>query len=282
MKQRVITGLIGGPLALIAICLRNTIFFNIIVMIATVIAVYEVLKSTKYVRSNAIFITCLVYALASAYFMLLGFHLSLLCTLLYVLALFAIILKQYKTVQLKEISFGFMMTLMVSLSFVLLTIFARGTVIYPETYAGADGVFLLILAIGGAWFCDIGAYFAGTFFGKNKMAPGISPKKTWEGAIGGVASNIVLCLFVGLIWKIFFLSTAEHIQWLLLTLYALISAVGSMFGDLVFSVIKRKCNIKDYGNIIPGHGGVLDRFDSVILTAPILYMFIQVFPLIIR
>ncbi|MBQ1928313.1 MAG: CDP-archaeol synthase, partial [Clostridia bacterium] len=140
----------------------------------------------------------------------------------------------------------------------------------------------LILAIGGAWFCDIGAYFAGTFFGKNKMAPGISPKKTWEGAIGGVASNIVLCLFVGLIWKIFFLSTAEHIQWLLLALYALISAVGSMFGDLVFSVIKRKCNIKDYGNIIPGHGGVLDRFDSVILTAPILYMFIQVFPLIIR
>lgn len=282
MKQRVITGLIGIPLALLILCLHNTIFFNIVVMVATVIAVYEVLKSTKYVRSNAIFITCLAYALLPAYFPFIGFKLGLLFTIMFVFALFAIIIKHYKTVQLKEISFGLMMTLVVSFSFMLLCVFARSTVLHPETYANLDGLLLLIIVIGGAWFCDIGAYFAGTFYGKHKMAPGISPKKTWEGAIGGVAANIVTFLIVGLIWKIFFLSTAEHLQWLPLILLAVLASVSGIFGDLAMSVIKRKCKIKDYGNIIPGHGGVLDRFDSVLFVAPVIYMYIQVFSLVIR
>ena len=125
-----------------------------------------------------------------------------------------------------------------------------------------DGKFLVWLIFLCSWGCDTCAYCVGMLIGKHKMAPVLSPKKSIEGAGGGVAGAALL----GVIY-----ATATQGK---MAEYALICAVGaliSMVGDLAASAIKRNQNIKDYGKLIPGHGGILDRFDSVIITAPVIY-----------
>ena len=125
-----------------------------------------------------------------------------------------------------------------------------------------DGKFLVWLIFLCSWGCDTCAYCVGMLIGKHKMAPVLSPKKSIEGAVGGVAGAALL----GVIY-----AAATQGK---MAEYALICAVGaliSMVGDLAASAIKRNQNIKDYGKLIPGHGGILDRFDSVIITAPAIY-----------
>lgn len=125
-----------------------------------------------------------------------------------------------------------------------------------------DGKFLVWLIFLCSWGCDTCAYCVGMLIGKHKMAPVLSPKKSIEGAVGGVAG-------AALFGVIYAAATQGK-----MAEYALICAVGaliSMVGDLAASAIKRNQNIKDYGKLIPGHGGILDRFDSVIITAPVIY-----------
>ena len=125
-----------------------------------------------------------------------------------------------------------------------------------------DGKFLVWLIFLCSWGCDTCAFCVGMLIGKHKMAPVLSPKKSIEGAVGGVAGAALL----GVIY-----AAATQGK---MAEYALICAVGaliSMVGDLAASAIKRNQNIKDYGKLIPGHGGILDRFDSVIITAPVIY-----------
>lgn len=125
-----------------------------------------------------------------------------------------------------------------------------------------DGKFLVWLIFLCSWGCDTCAYCVGMLIGKHKMVPVLSPKKSIEGAVGGVAGAALL----GVIY-----AAATQGK---MAEYALICAVGaliSMVGDLAASAIKRNQNIKDYGKLIPGHGGILDRFDSVIITAPVIY-----------
>jgi phosphatidate cytidylyltransferase len=120
--------------------------------------------------------------------------------------------------------------------------------------------------------CDVGAYFTGRSIGKHHMAPNISPKKTWEGAIGGLLASILVALLLGY----FFPLPAELWQ---LAILGTIIGVLAQFGDLVESLLKRNAGIKDSGNFFPGHGGVLDRVDSYILVGAVLYYFIQFFVL---
>ena len=116
---------------------------------------------------------------------------------------------------------------------------------------------------------DTFAYIAGNLFGKNKLCPNISPKKTVEGSIGGIIGSTILAMLfaiyfqLGPVWKI--------------VIMAVIGSILSQLGDLVASKIKRSTGIKDYGNIMPGHGGVLDRFDSIIFTAPVIYYYVSSF-----
>ena len=113
-------------------------------------------------------------------------------------------------------------------------------------------------------------------FGKHKLAPELSPKKTVEGAVGGVAGAVLSTLLYGFIVGKWF--GAPAVRYGLLVIYALLGALAAQFGDLAFSYIKREYKIKDYGSIFPGHGGVLDRFDSVIFAAPLLEILIVSFP----
>lgn len=145
-------------------------------------------------------------------------------------------------------------------------------VLFSFVYLTRDltyGVYLVWIIFISSWICDTCAYLSGIAFGKHKLAPVLSPKKSVEGAVGGVAGSALAgSLFA---WILLVPVTGNHsVIWLV----ALISAAGaviSQVGDLAASAIKRNHEIKDYGKIIPGHGGIMDRFDSVLFTAPVIY-----------
>ena len=133
------------------------------------------------------------------------------------------------------------------------------------------GIFMVLYVLFCAWFGDSGAYFVGTFFGKHKLCPLISPKKTVEGLVGGVVTVGVVTVITVFIYNTFVLNDVQLNYFVLVPLSMAASLVG-VIGDLSASVIKREYDVKDFGNIMPGHGGVLDRFDSVIFVAPFLYI----------
>jgi len=135
-----------------------------------------------------------------------------------------------------------------------------------------NGVFLVWLIFLCSWGADTCAYIFGKLFGKHKMSPKLSPKKSIEGAIGGVAGAMFFCfLFLNVFKKYMTFDSRERV---IIIVIGGICALVSMVGDLAASAIKRNYDIKDYGTLIPGHGGILDRFDSVIFIAPIVYTLI--------
>jgi len=136
---------------------------------------------------------------------------------------------------------------------------------------GVYAVWLIFIA---AWGCDTGAYFTGKAIGRRKLAPVLSPKKTVEGAIGGSITATALGAVYGVI-----LYNLDEISLNFVYIYALITlicSIAAQFGDLAASAIKRQRGVKDFGNIIPGHGGVLDRFDSIIFATPVAYVILVV------
>ena len=131
---------------------------------------------------------------------------------------------------------------------------------------------LVLIPLVSAFCSDTMALFAGMAFGKHKLAPLVSPKKTVEGSLGGLAGGMVGMVLFRII---FFLCTEVQLNILWCVLLGLVGAAMGQLGDLVFSAIKREFGIKDYGRLLPGHGGVLDRFDSVIFAAPVLWLIIR-------
>lgn len=131
------------------------------------------------------------------------------------------------------------------------------------------GIYTVWMIFISSWICDTCAYLVGMLIGRHKLAPVLSPKKSIEGAVGGIAGSAL----VGAVYAHFFVEAViseQRITWIFVVISA-VGAVISQVGDLAASAIKRNHEIKDYGKLIPGHGGVMDRFDSVIFTAPMIY-----------
>jgi len=129
-----------------------------------------------------------------------------------------------------------------------------------------------------AFSSDSGAYFAGTFLGRHKLTPRLSPHKTVEGSVGGFVAAVALTLLYGLILK----AAKFEIHFGVLTVYAFLGSLACQLGDLSFSAVKRLCGVKDYGNLIPGHGGMLDRFDSMFWTAALVELLVSWVPAITK
>ena len=132
-----------------------------------------------------------------------------------------------------------------------------------------NGEYLFVLPFLGAWVSDTFAYFTGRLFGKHKLIPDVSPKKTVEGAIGGIVFAMAGFALFGFVISLF---ADVKPNYLALVLLGLPVSLVSIVGDLFMSLVKRRYNVKDYGKLFPGHGGVLDRFDSVLATATVLYL----------
>ncbi len=141
----------------------------------------------------------------------------------------------------------------------------------------ALGAYLIWAILVGACFTDTFALFGGKFFGKRKLAPKISPKKTVEGSISGAIGSVLMMMAYGFVVTL--INKDITANYLNLALLGLVASIFAQIGDLSLSAIKREAGIKDYGNLIPGHGGVLDRLDSIIFVSPVTYYFILYFPI---
>ena len=144
------------------------------------------------------------------------------------------------------------------------------------TNSSIPGKWIVLLVCLCVWMCDSTAYFVGKRFGKHKMAPRVSPKKSWEGAIGGVTGAILMAILVG---AIYIMTLTPHETPIIPVgaafLVGLVSSVAGIIGDLFESALKRETGVKDAGAVLPGHGGVLDRFDSLMLGIPAIYLLLQ-------
>lgn len=278
MKARVISSIVALGILAGVLFLYESVVLNIAVALIAVLAVYEVLVATKYIQRKVLAGLCLAFA---GFLPFMGY--SVAQTLMpavcffFVLALFVLMIATHNTIQIGQVGFAFFITLVISISLTLL-VFIRDQNLQLET-----GIFYTIMALAAAWVSDTCAFFAGRLCGKHKLAPNISPKKTLEGAAGGVIGCMIFyLLFAWIYTALCYTDGSVQINYLCLMLAAPIASVAGIIGDLSFSIIKRQCAVKDFGHIMPGHGGVLDRFDSAIFAVPTIYLFMQYFPFLIR
>ena len=270
MKARVLFGVIGFVAVLLALYVFPPIVLEIAVALLCLFATYEVLGATRLVHNRLELLLCLLVSvgLAVGHFSVLPLDLQdVVQGLIFVLLVgsFAVELKFHDSMNVSQVSWGFFGALIVPyLMLSLLRIFQMDFLPIGDTDLQI-GQFIVLLPLLAAWGADTCALFAGMFFGKHKLAPVVSPKKTVEGAVGGVVGGAVLVLLAALLMNTFL--DLDMPIWAALVLGGVGAVLGEI-GDPSFSIIKRQTGIKDYGHIFPGHGGVLDRFDSVLFVAP--------------
>ena len=270
LKPRLLTAAVGIPLALAVIILSELWhpLLGIVLGIFTVVMVGEYLYAKRLLSCIPLAIVCMAYAFVSQ--LLLSISAIYIATFIFMIAAFSVIIFNYKKLHFMNFAYALFGT--------LLLVFGTRAIVH----ACNDGLcfsFYLVLIILLPWMADGGAFFIGSYFGKNKLCPNISPKKTVEGALGGAVFCVASAMIMGLLYQ--FLVTPDYtVNFAALIILALLDSVVSILGDLSFSLIKRSMKIKDYGSIFPGHGGVLDRFDSIIFTAPLVVCMMQLVPFI--
>jgi phosphatidate cytidylyltransferase len=266
LTQRLITGILGSAVIIFCIVYSDWTYFLIffIVCLLSLLEFYR-LSGTDGLLPQKIFGTvCGMMLFCLSFFIERGDLLSHFYFLMFPVLSFIFIIPLYRKSERKpftNIAFTFLGIFYVGVPFALLNaaVFEHGVYNYQIIWGC-----LFIL-----WASDTGAYFAGTYLGRKKLFERISPKKTWEGAIGGAALALVFALGIAH----YFTSLA---LWQWVTICALI-VIGGTFGDLIESLLKRSIEIKDSGNAIPGHGGFLDRFDGLFISAPFIVAFLKIF-----
>lgn len=264
MKQRILTAFIMLAIFIPVIAFSGTFVFVIAGAVCSVIAVYEMLCCTGQKKNAFLSIPALIYAASGPLLSRTRFSTSygvfLTITIIFLFYLMFAHIFLTKKVRTHDISVVFMTSVYITVSF---------TSIIKLRDIPDGGEYFYIFIIIGACITDIFAYFGGKFFGKHKLCPDVSPKKTIEGAISGV----IFCSLFFVLYA-FILSKFTHLSpnyFIILVMGAIISVI-SQFGDLAASAIKRDYGVKDYGKLFPGHGGILDRFDSIIAVSPFLFM----------
>lgn len=277
MKQRIISAALGLVVLAIVLIGFETLLLNVVISAISLIALWELFNAAGYRNYRKLTVTAGVYAFIYPFFREFFGDLDLLpiVTMFYIVVLLLILLADYGKVKFQEV-------LTVGAFGILIPVSFTNFIFLRDSFGWEGGIFCSLMILGSAWFNDTCAYFAGRFFGKHKLAPVISPKKTVEGFIGGIL-GAVLCN-MGLAWLygygIASVGILSEINYPAIALVTFFGAAVSVIGDLSASAMKRQCGIKDFGNIMPGHGGVMDRFDSVLLASPVVYLLSCFVPLI--
>lgn len=264
MVQRVLTGLALFAAFIPVLLLSHTPLFIVIAAICSAMAAYEMLTCTGQIKKYFISVPAIIYAalgpllsrtrFATAYGVLLSITIVFLFYLLYI---HVFLPDKAKTV---DIAVVFMTSVYITISF---------TSIVRVRDIADMGLYLFLLIFIGACATDIFAYFGGRFFGRHKLCPKISPKKTIEGAlVGTIACTLCFILYFFVLTHF----TEMRPNYIMIAFIGAFISVISQLGDLAASAIKRDYGIKDYGNLFPGHGGILDRFDSILAVAPFLFI----------
>lgn len=262
MLKRIITSVVAAVCVLLpALIFSHTVAFPISVGIATVIGLFEMAKCIGLHKRLSLTVPLYLAALALPLGVRYIENRLLLSTVCFIAAAFYLI---YLFVHIiwSHGKLGFSDgALLTVTSFYIIA--AMNCIIYIRDF-GEGGKYGYLLIFIGAWITDIFAYFSGRLFGKHKLIEDVSPKKTVEGSIGGIIFCVLSFVAFGAIINAFFEGSANLI---FLAVCGLVASVVSQVGDLIMSVIKRHYGIKDYGKLFPGHGGMLDRFDSVLAVS---------------
>jgi phosphatidate cytidylyltransferase len=268
MKTRVITGLVALAVFVPFLIFSNTWAFGFAMAVCSAISVFEIVRCVKLDKNLWVSVPLLLLGAAlPMYVYFAGGHLAFLrvavpCVLLCVLWLLAVAVFASEKISFPELS---------TAAFLCFYVICAFSSILFLRYYDELGAFTYLLIFIGAWITDSFAYFCGMLFGKHKLIPQISPKKTVEGSLGGI-------LFCGLAFVLYgwilrhWLHIATDFSYFLLFVYGVVVSVVSQIGDLAMSAVKRHYQIKDYGRILPGHGGFLDRFDSILAVATVLFV----------
>lgn len=271
MKTRIIAAAVLVPVLFLLVLVAPEIVAAIIFSLMMAIGAYELLYRTGLVRHSRLVLYSAVTAAAVTMWSYYGA----------VHAYFALIVLAFVFLLFAE-----MMMDHVKVRFEMLGICVFAGLIVPYLLSAlvriltmSTGRYVILIPFVVAFLSDAGAYFVGLKYGRHKLAPVVSPNKTIEGALGGIAAAMLGMLIYSLILDIIFPFITVHYG--LALLYGLVGSVTGVFGDLCFSVIKRQTGIKDYGNLIPGHGGILDRFDSLMTVAPLMEVFLILLPVVV-
>ncbi len=264
MKTRLLTSLIAIP-AIIALLIQPYAWiWGIVALIVSIIGLYEFYKATGIKENKSL---CLMGYISAVYFITQAFHpiIGKFPFALWLPAILCLLMLIFnKTINLSKISITFMSTLYIP--------YLLSHILYIRMAGNGRYYIWLVLII--AFLTDSCAYFVGKGLGKHKLCPVLSPNKTIEGAIGGTLGGGLSCLAFGFVLSKFF---NVDVIYLNLFITGLICAIGAQLGDLTASAIKRQYGIKDYGNLFPGHGGILDRIDSILFVAPLLLYCLKIF-----
>ncbi len=280
MKTRIITAVVGIVVLIGVLFTFDTLIFNLVITAITLIALHEIYAALGFEKQGwplfGVLVPYTFLVMLSSYelYRRLVMPASFLVVLFY--AIYLVV--RNGTISYQKASGLAMFSGIVIFCFYS---FIRLKELLPVEEYGYDAVFFILLILCFAWGGDTCAYFAGRAFGKHKLCPVVSPKKTVEGAIGGVLGTMVFGVVATIIYSMaanrmeaFTRSNIGVSMYVIIALLGCIAAVLGIYGDLFASVVKRQCGIKDYGTIFPGHGGILDRFDSVMFIAPFVTMVI--------
>lgn len=269
MKTRIITAIVAVALFIPVLYFSDTVVFELVMGLFGLVATLEVTRCIGVQKHPSLVIPALLYSIALPAITLLcdgqaGYPVLLFATLIYLFIL--LFVGVFRALDLHVDGYGVLFALSVyaALPFTALIYLRRAD----------HGLYLCLLVFIISWMTDTFAYFTGYFFGKHKLAPIVSPKKTIEGSVGGTLLAVAACIGYGYLISV--LDDAVTPNYLALALTGLILSIVSQLGDLAASAVKRNYGIKDYGNLFPGHGGILDRFDSVIAVSTFMWILQQV------
>ncbi len=272
MKVRILSAAALLPLLLVIVLVLPAWATAALFAAAAAVAAYELLWGTglvKHVRLVAY--SMVMAALISIWSLRPNGRLAAIGIFVYFLLLLAELLAAHTKLQFSKIAICMVGGVLLPY---LLTALVRIRAMFSMVPGQEEmGKFYILIAFVIAFSADSGAYFVGRAFGKNKLCPNISPNKTVEGAVGGILCAVIFVELYGLLLDKAFGFDVIYVYGIV---YGFLGAIGSIIGDLSFSVIKRQIGIKDYGNLIPGHGGILDRFDSMMIVAPLVEILLQI------
>lgn len=270
MKTRIMAAVVLIPILLVLVLFAPKMFPAVIFAILMSVGAYELLHRTHLVQRPRLVLYSAVMAFAVIMWSHAGANQAylLLGLLFFTMLLFTEMMIDHVKVRIEMLGLCYIAGFIVP--------YLLGALI--RILGMTVGRYVILVPFVVAFMSDGGAYFVGLKFGKHKLAPVVSPNKTIEGALGGVAAAILGMIIYALVLDLAF--PQFEVDYGMAVVYGLTGSIVGVFGDLCFSIIKRQTGIKDYGNLIPGHGGVLDRFDSMMMVAPLMEAFMLIAPVV--
>ncbi|MGI5963151.1 MAG: phosphatidate cytidylyltransferase [Lawsonibacter sp.] len=272
MLTRILVAVVLAPLFFVVLFFLPPIWLTVLMSAICALASFELLRATRVAHHSGMYIYTAIAAalipICCHFFDGYGGWQIRAVSLLLLSTLFLLAIRLYGT----ERAIGFEQIMVCLFGGLMIPLSMSALIVLKEMNHGR---FLVLLPVISAFLTDAGAYFAGVFLGKHRGITKVSPNKSLEGYIGGVVAGALFMMLYGVALKTFW---NVDVSFPVLALWGLLGSAVTELGDLSFSLVKREYGIKDYGTILPGHGGMLDRFDSMIFAAPMLLLLVETLP----